>query len=128
MSPFNHKIELSPRLKLSVGRGYSQNHKLKIAATCLLVVAIGLTVNAARLMFFSQKNNSSETVEGQVLGSTDTQKEIEIQFQEYKVEKNDTLFSISQKYSISWTTLATLNNLKSPFIVKPGQIIKIPKQ
>lgn len=130
MSPFNRKIELSPRLKLSVGRGLSQNHKLKIAAICLLAVAVGLTVNAARLMFFSgNKTTQNGQDQGQVLGAEDNRSTSgsEVQFQEYTVQKTDTLFSISQKYNINWTTLATLNNLKSPFIVKPGQTIKIPK-
>jgi LysM repeat protein len=64
----------------------------------------------------------------QVLGATDIKKDINlIEFAEYKVQKGDTLFNISQKYNINWATLATLNNLKSPFVLKPGQIIKIPK-
>lgn len=129
MLPFNRKIELSPRLKLSVGRGYSPNQKLKIAAVCLLVLAVGLTVNAVRLIFFVP-GGAQPSSAPQVLGASDTKTlpDSEIKFEEYKVQKNDTLFSISQAYNVSWTILATLNNLKSPFIVKPGQSLKIPKQ
>lgn len=123
------KIELSPRLKLSVGRGLSQNRKLKIFASGLLVLAFGLTVNAERLMFFSEENPGSKEGQAQVLGAIDQKNtQDELDFEEYVVLKNDTLFSISQKFNISWTTLATLNNLKSPFLVKPGQILKVPKQ
>jgi LysM repeat protein len=130
MSPFNRKIELSPRLKLSVGRGLSQNRKLKIFASGLLVLAIALSLNALRLIFFSSSPASERSNAGQeqVLGASDVQNpEEEVNFTEYTVQKNDTLFSISQKFNISWTTLATLNNLKSPFLVKPGQTLKVPK-
>ncbi len=124
------KIELSPRLKLSVGRGLSQNRKLKIFASGLLLLAFGLTINAARLMFFSETDISKQTGQAQVLGATDTKQteNTNISFEEYTVQKSDTLFSISQKFNISWTTLATLNNLKSPFLVKPGQILKVPRE
>ncbi|MBL8029797.1 MAG: LysM peptidoglycan-binding domain-containing protein [Candidatus Doudnabacteria bacterium] len=122
------KIELSPRLKLSVGRGLSQTKKLKIFASSLLVISLALTVNAVRLIF-SNSGNDSAALEKQVLGVSNTrpQQQNEIQFIEYTVQKSDTLFSISQKFNINWTTLATLNNLKSPFLVKPGQTIKVPQ-
>jgi LysM repeat protein len=126
----NRKIELSPRLKLSVGRGLSQNRKLKIIASSLLVLAFALTVNAVRLMFFTSGDKIQNTAgKEQVLGASDTKTpDTEISFTEYTVQKSDTLFNISQKFNISWTVLATLNNLKSPFVVKPGQVLKVPKQ
>ncbi len=117
------KFELSPRLKLGVGRGYSQNQVLKFAAIACLILALGLSVNAIRLVF-KDKGSSSP----QVLGATDVKSAGSLEFIDYTVGKGDTLFNISQKFNISWTTLATLNNLKSPFYLKPGQILKIPKQ
>jgi len=131
---FRHKkFELSPRLKLGVGRGYSQNQILKIAAIVCLVLAAGLTVNSVRLVFkgSSQQNSGGKADAPQVLGTSDVktpgEQNSDIQFVNYTVAKGDTLFNISQKYNISWTTLATLNNLKSPFALKPGQVLKIPK-
>lgn len=124
-------FELSPRLRLGVGRGYSQNQILKYSAILCLVIAAGLSLNAVRLVFFS--NISAVTpaqAEPQVLGASDTKDATSgtaVQFIEYKVQKGDTLFNISQKYNINWTTLATLNNLKSPFTLKLGQTLKIPK-
>lgn len=121
------KFELSPRLKFGIGRGYSQNKLLKIGAFISLFIAVALTANAIRLLF---SQNSTDILNSpQVLGATDTkQQETQtIEFVEYKVQKGDTLFNISQKHNIEWGTLATLNNLKSPFSVKPGQIMKIPK-
>lgn len=124
------KFELSPRLKLAVGRGYSQNQILKYAAIICLILAVGLTFNAFRLLFSDKTSNTaSNTADPQVLGVTDVKPAAAdtVQFIEYKVQKGDTLFNISQKFKISWTLLSTLNNLKSPFSIKPGQILKIPK-
>jgi LysM repeat protein len=126
----NKKFELSPRLKLGVGRGYSQNQILKISAIVCLVLALGLTVNAFRLVFIDKGQQSNSPTNGQVLGASDVKPaptNDSMQVTAYTVQKGDTLFNISQKFNIEWTTLATLNNLKNPFNLKPGQIINIPK-
>lgn len=126
----NKKFELSPRLKLGVGRGYSQNQILKFAAILCLVLALGLAFNAIRLI----KGNSKAPADSsapQVLGASDTKAADSgplVQFTSYTVQKGDTLFNIAQKFKISWTTLATLNNLKNTAFLKPGQVLKVPKQ
>lgn len=125
------KFELSPRLKFGVGRGYSQNQILKISAIVCLLLAIGLTFNAVRLMFTGKNQAAQDVNKEQVLGASDIKQsegQNGVQFITYTVAKGDTLFNISQKFNISWTTLATLNNLKSPFYLKPGQTLKVPKQ
>ena len=122
----NKKFELSPRLKLGVGRGYSQNQILKIAAVLCLVLAVGLTINAVRLMVKGKNQPDGP----QVLGASDVKTSSDqntIEFTNYTVTKGDTLFNIAQKFKISWETLATLNSLKSPFYLKPGQSLKVPK-
>lgn len=116
-------IELSPRLRLGVGRTFPSSQVLKITGIVCLLLAFGLTINAISLI----ANNSKPAQEGEVLGTVDIN-DIKPEFIEYKVEKGDTLFNLSQKYNISWVTLANLNNLKSPFTLKPGQTIQIPKQ
>ena len=123
------KFELTPRLKFGVGRGYSQNQILKVGAIFCLVLAVLLTANAIRLLFFSKSGiNSIADQSPQVLGVTDTKEQVlPVQFTEYKVQKGDTLFSVSQHFSVDWTILATLNNLKSPFTIKQGQVLKVPK-
>ncbi len=131
-SSFRKKIELCPRLKLGVGRNRGQNQLLKIGAVICLTLALGLTLNAVRLVFGSKQvqNQALNSAVPQVLGASDVKTETttpQAQFMEYKVSKGDTLFNVSQKFNISWTTLATLNNLQSPFTLKPGQTIKIPK-
>lgn len=46
----------------------------------------------------------------------------------YEVQRGDTLFNVSQKYGISWQTVAQINNLKEPYILKAGQKLKIPSK
>jgi hypothetical protein len=66
----------------------------------------------------------------QVLGASDEQNgNANLQFIDYKVQKGDTLFNLSQKYNISWTTLATLNNLESPFTLnRPGKLLPLSEK
>ena len=122
---YKTKFELSPRLKLGVGRSYSQNKGLKIATIICLVLALALTGNAIRLILSHKAPNNPSSPE--VLGVTDTKDATQPQFFEYKVKKGDTLFNLSQQFKIDWQTLASLNNLKSPFSLKPGQTLNIPK-
>lgn len=126
----NKKFELSPRLKLGIGRGYSQNQILKFSAVVCLTLALALTVNAFRLVLKDKNQAGGNSQNPQVLGATDVKQPGSpsgAKYTAYTVQKGDTLFNISQKFNIDWTTLATLNNLKSPFVLKPGQIINIPK-
>lgn len=124
-------FELSPKLKFGVGRGYSPNKILKIFASVSLFLAVILAGNAIRLVFGNKLSVASAgAVTPQVLGASDTKDSSEqsIQFTNYTIQKGDTLFNVSQRFNISWTTLATINNLKSPFALKPGQTLQVPKQ
>jgi LysM repeat protein len=130
MANRNKKFELSPRLKLGVGRGYSNNQILKYSTIGCLILALVLTFNAFRLIAKS-KGQTTTNNSPSVLGASDvrdTNQSNGVQFVSYEVAKGDTLFNISQKFNIDWTTLATLNNLKSPFSLKLGQTLKIPKK
>lgn len=44
----------------------------------------------------------------------------------YEVQRGDTLFNVSEKFGISWQTMAEINNLKEPYILRVGQKLKIP--
>ena len=44
----------------------------------------------------------------------------------YKVEKGDTLYSISRKYQITVAELRAANNLSENDVIKVGQKLKIP--
>lgn len=44
----------------------------------------------------------------------------------YTVVKGDTLSKIGKKFGVKWLDIATLNNIKLPYVIHPGQSIKIP--
>lgn len=43
---------------------------------------------------------------------------------EYTVKSGDTLSGIGAKLGVKWQTLASTNNIKSPYVIQPGQKIK----
>lgn len=47
-------------------------------------------------------------------------------FYVYQVETNDSLFSLSQKFQVAWEELVALNSLQEPFLLTPGQKLKVP--
>ena len=122
------KISLSPKLKLGVGRGTLKSKVFRYGSILFLLLALGLTVNAGYLLIFGEKTNTTTSNTPQVLGATDTKETNSdvAPYKNYTVQKGETLFSISQKINVPWTTLAELNKLKAPFSVKTGQVIKIP--
>lgn len=46
----------------------------------------------------------------------------------YKVEKGDTLYSISRKYGVSVSELRSFNNLSENEVIKIGQTLRIPEK
>ncbi len=120
-----NKVKLSPQLQLGVGRGFSKQNYLKYIGFVFLGLSLILT--ARTIYLFSSKT----APEPQVLGADDQEQLQQTQaspFIEYTVKPGDTIFNIGQSYKISWTTIATLNDLESPFTLKPGQTLKIPQQ
>lgn len=45
---------------------------------------------------------------------------------DYKVQKGDTLWSISHTYNTTIPELVALNNIKNPDLIHVGQILRIP--
>jgi LysM repeat protein len=43
----------------------------------------------------------------------------------YTVRSGDTLSSIGAKVGVKWQTLASLNGIKAPYVIKPGRVLKI---
>lgn len=88
-----------------------------------MAVALFLTLNVF------QTSQNTEPTTPRVLGATaENQTPKKVQFIDYVVQRGDTLFSISQKYNVSWGTLAELNDLQAPFSLKQDQTIKVPIQ
>ncbi len=46
--------------------------------------------------------------------------------QSYTVKRGDTLFSISQRHGMNYRELAAVNNIRYPYLLKPGQRLRIP--
>jgi len=44
----------------------------------------------------------------------------------YTVNDGDTLSAIGRKLGVDWADLASVNGIKSPYVIKPGQVLKVP--
>lgn len=125
MSIPKHKVKLSPKLQLGIGRSTSRGSLLPYATMIFLVISAVLGIRAGYMVI--NKSSTVTVPEPQVLGAADiatTQK----LFKEHTVKKGETVFSIGQEYNIEWTIIATLNGLEAPFPLQAGQILKIPQQ
>ena len=49
-------------------------------------------------------------------------------FDEYRVEKNDTLYSLARRYNISLAELLNMNGFSSTYVLKAGEKIRVPAQ
>lgn len=59
-------------------------------------------------------------------GATKKLDVVRVPLRDVTVEKGDTLYSISRKYSVGVNDLATINKLSAPFALSIGQKIKVP--
>jgi LysM repeat protein len=125
MSTLKHKVKLSPRLQLGVGRSSGRPSLLPYASLIFLVISAVLAIRAGYMVI--HRSPSTVPTDPQVLGAKDTPSDQKL-FKDYEVKSGDTVFSIGQKFNIEWTTLATLNGLEAPFKLQVGQILKIPQQ
>ena len=82
--------------------------------------AANLSSNNKSAEVFTQSNDT------QVLGAA-TRQEALSEFTQYTVQNGDTLFNISQQYNIRWDSIAQINNLAEPYVLHPGEILKIPQ-
>ncbi len=126
MSNLKHKVKLSPKLQLGVGRSAGRGSILPYATMIFLVISGVLAIRAGYMVI--NKSSNVTPPEPQVLGVNDSPVTTESLFQEHVVKSGDTVFSIGQKYNITWTPIATINGLEAPFTLQVGQVLKIPKQ
>ena len=52
--------------------------------------------------------------------------EVRVELQEIKIVPGDTLYSLSRKYSVPVNDLAVMNNIKPPFNLSVGQVLRVP--
>jgi LysM repeat protein len=90
----------------SVGRisSYSGNIDRNVATATAWNNAVASQVNSAATNVTTATTTTSDT---------------------YTVQSGDYLIKIAAKYGISWSTLASLNGLTSPYIIYPGQVLKV---
>ncbi|GAC1413096.1 MAG: hypothetical protein NVSMB66_4110 [Candidatus Doudnabacteria bacterium] len=127
------KFKLSKNLKLGIQGPASQGTFFKIGGVFFLALSLFFTRNAYQSLN-SKPVYSVETAPTQpkVLGAFD-QKANNISDtpltaskpSNYIVQKGDTLFNVAQSQGVNWVVIATLNNLKAPYNLKPGTALKL---
>lgn len=46
---------------------------------------------------------------------------------EYTVRRGDTLYSVAQRYDLSWREVARWNNISPPYTLSPGQVLSLDR-
>lgn len=121
MVPKN-RIHLSRQLFVQT-TPYPNAHKWLLRAGLLLIIFLASSVY---LLTRVQEKTNPGPLPKQILGETTEDQTSAPEYVYYVVKKNDTLFNLSQKVNVSWQTIATLNNLEEPYLLKIGQKLKIP--
>jgi len=44
----------------------------------------------------------------------------------HTIEKGETLTSIAARYKVRYKTIADMNGIRSPYIIRPGQVLRVP--
>lgn len=68
--------------------------------------------------------NSTTASSSTVIGSSNTSSILSTA-NTYIVQKGDTLSDIGSKTGIDWKTIADLNEIKTPYVIKVGQVLKL---
>ena len=122
------KFKLSKNLTLGIEGPSSQGTFFKVGGVFFILLSLFLVKN-----IYQNLNNGSPTEvvqasQPKVLGAFDQNKNTE-QSQpvptNYTVQKGDTLFNIAQSLNVNWVVIATLNDLKAPYSMKPGTVLKL---
>lgn len=113
-------IKLSRQLNWSVGKKHNANKRFWIIGSLCLVAAV---------LLITHTNRKRAEATPQILGATTetvTTSSLAVQFEDYEVARGDTLFSISNTFGVPTETLAQLNDIRPPFVLKAGETLKIP--
>lgn len=116
-----NRIRLSRALRSQTSPYPNANRILKNA----LFLVIGLIVIGVYFFSNQKQEPGKSDMPKQILG--DQEKAVPlVKFDTYRIKNGDTLFNLGQKLDISWHTLAEINNLSEPYVLKIGQSINIP--
>src|SRR3989344_7165872 len=114
-----NKIRLSKTLHAQTTPYPRMKTWAKRAASLSLLAVIAFIYLVAR----PEKPTASPEPK-EILGEQDPPPGQPAELETYTVKKGDTLFNVSQKYNLSWQTLAEINNLSEPYLLKIGQKLK----
>jgi LysM repeat protein len=122
---------LSPELRSQIAPETRRDRKALAAGVFFLALSGFLAFNlfpdkpsaSYSKVELAQIQSIPDSSDKQVLGAADQQEE----FTTYIVKSGDTLFNISQQYSVKWDLIAELNNLPEPYVLHAGQTLKIPQ-
>lgn len=135
------KPHLSPELRAQITPAKRRDFRYSVAGAVFLVLSLVLVYN-----LFASKSSPSLSYnkpeikltqtqtqplvqsgtesEKQVLGAaTETNQSATV---DYVVKSGDTLFNISEKFRVKWDLIAQINNLSEPYLLKIGQVLKVP--
>lgn len=116
-----NRIRLSRALRSQITPYPNAGKLAKVVAFLAIILII-----AGVYSFTRQKNQSdTEKPPKQILGEQEQAAPLP-QFDTYRVKQGDTLFNLSQKFGVAWQTLAEINELAEPYVLRIGQQIKIP--
>lgn len=125
---------LSPELRAQITPASRRDKKYVVAGVIFLSLSLLLGYNLLPKDRASTSYNNEDLpdlqtalAEKQVLGAATKDEPAVEQFTSYMVKSGDTLFNISQQYNVRWDLLAEINGLTEPFLLHPGQVIKIPQ-
>lgn len=127
MKSKRQNIRLSEKLRMGIAGPSSQGTFFKFGGVFFLVISLFLVYNIYKNVN-ATPSGTNQGSDQQVLGAFDqTIEETTPKFDSYTIQKGDTLFNIAQNKNVSWAVLATVNNLKAPYSLKPGAALKIPR-
>lgn len=112
------KFKLSQNLKLGIEGPSSQGTFFKVGGVFFLILSLFLIKNIYHSLN-SDPSSAVQTSAPQVLGAFDQNPAT------YLVKKGDTLFNVAQATGVSWVVIASLNDLKAPYSLKPGAVLKL---
>ncbi|MDB4939862.1 MAG: hypothetical protein JWO40_287 [Candidatus Doudnabacteria bacterium] len=126
------KFKLSQNLKLGIQGPSSQGTFFKVGGVFFLLFSLFLVKNIYQSLNSNSvitPSSSVQTTQPKVLGAFDQQTPKNSATapvaSNYTVQKGDTLFNIAQSQNVNWVVIATLNDLKAPYNLKPGTVLKL---
>ena len=118
------KIRFSPRLAATAGRTPYIPHYFRERLSIFIPLTLILLVLGIRVVTHDGKIKSESRAttqnEGQVLGAEDAD------VMNYAVKSGDTLMSLGERFQVYWMTIVEENELKAPYTLQPGQMLRIP--